>query len=89
MRKIIEYGIRRGGTALDLIEKVNESIGEGWQPFGNPTAIVGGAWTQPIVRYADPEPANGTVPCEHHWIKESLDRGDPEITVCIKCGISY
>ena len=51
MEKIIEYKVTGGGNPQHLAEAVNQSIGEGFEPFGN-VFQQGNVFLQPVVKRA-------------------------------------
>ena len=51
MEKIIEYKVTGGGNPQHLAEAVNQSIGEGFEPFGN-VFQQGNVFLQPLVKRA-------------------------------------
>lgn len=58
MKKITDYDVASGENTVELAERVNEMIGEGWQPHGGMTttanSVLSGMsdeYLQPMVKY--------------------------------------
>jgi hypothetical protein len=53
--KVIGYGMVSEKTIEKLVEKVQESIGKGWQPLGGASSYGNGFFLQTLIRYAPKE----------------------------------